>query len=274
MSSEEEKHYSSLTSYFKYLVTITSMAISIMTGLAIYFSYSSLSELKTEVKEELGLMKTDIESLQTYAEKTIDKTQEQTTTQLGILKDEAKLLAINTTRKKVEESFSDGNIKYLIEKTAKDKLEGQLDEIVQKETFRLEKTLKTIPKLSSTYERARWGWRTRKHIDTLYNYSKFHEDELIRTLAKEYLLLKGRDYEVSFTEDFEDKTEEEIIQIASKNLKIDATQANLNRLINYVLEEENCLDVAKAFILIRKITNLNIQTLDFDKIHELRKKNE
>lgn len=270
MSTEEEKHYRSLTSYFKYLITITSIAISVISGMAIYFSYNSLSDLKEEVRTELGQMKVGIESLQLYAEKTIDRTQEQTSTQLGILKDEAKLLAINTTRKKVEESFSEGNIKYLIEKTASDKLESQLNIIVKKETSKLEGTLKTIPRLSTAYERARFGRRTREHIDTLYEYSIHHEDELIRVLAKEYLLLKGRDYEISFTEDYEDKTPEEIAIIAAKHLKVEPTNQNLEKLLNLSLEAQNSASIALAFIVIKYIIDEDLQTFDFERIYELK----
>lgn len=49
--SEEKLHYESLTSYLKTIIGIAGTAIGIMAGVAIYFSYSNVKDMKEDIKE-------------------------------------------------------------------------------------------------------------------------------------------------------------------------------------------------------------------------------
>jgi len=271
MPTEEELHYKSLINLFKYLVAIVGIVITIITSVSVYYSYHSLNDLKSDVRSELEVMKDEIQSLKDYAETRIDKTQERANAQLGVIKDESRLLAINTTRNKVEESFNESNIQYLIEKTAEKKLSNKLGEIVEVQTSKIESTLRAIPQVSAAYDRARWGWRDREHLDTLYSYSKNHPDKIIRSLANDYLIIKGLDYRIAFTEDHTTKSETEIANIAGKSLKIEVKNENITSLIKVIEEDRNCQNITHAFyVLNHLLPDIEIDNFNFDKVKEIK----
>ncbi|MBK9718820.1 MAG: hypothetical protein IPQ02_04020 [Saprospiraceae bacterium] len=266
METENKTHYESLLIYFKYLVTITGGAITLMTGAAIYYSYHSLKDLRDDIKKEA-------EEIKSKALNSIENTKNQATIEINGLKYDAKELAIKSTQIEVNKAFETNKIRNLIEKTAENKLSSKLGIIVKQETSKIEDIFRSIPILTTTYEQARWNGQVRKYIDTLYYYSLNASHELTRLLAKEFLLQKGRDYENFFIETNMISSQDSILIICERSLELTASKNNLKKLYNTALTEENLEKLTQAFICIRKVTNANLPNFDFEQLQKLMKAN-
>ncbi|MBK9377379.1 MAG: hypothetical protein IPM86_03520 [Saprospiraceae bacterium] len=262
MDTEGKSHYEHLISYFKFLVTMTGGAITLLTGAAIYYSYNSLKDFKSDLKEEVNEIKSKALS-------SMEETKSQTNRQIKELNIEARELAISSTKHEVNKAFEENNIKALIENTAELKLTSKLGLIVSHETKKLEDIFRAIPILTTSYEAARWNGQVRKYIDTLYFYSEFASHELTRLLAKEFLLQKGRDYENYFVEIYKTNSQDSIKDICERSLGILLTINNLPKLFNKALVEEDLEKVTQAFISIRHLTNSDLPNFDFAKLRKL-----
>jgi hypothetical protein len=278
--SQDEIEYRKLINLFKYLITASGIVIGGIIGVAMYYSYHDLKELKQELKDEIGEMKKDINSLKSYAQNTIDETQDRTYKQLSILKDEAKLLALNSTRERVNEAFKDGNIQYLVEKTAKEELKDKLDKIVQSETERLELILDEIPTLTVAYDQIRCG--NRSYLDTLYSIQKNSDHGILRDMAKALILQKGRDYEDSEAEVYpfddniasRDSLNRKLLKDALKQFKIksvpDKNKKEILDLIKIIETDKDLYKVMAATIILREMLNTKIEMFDFEKIESIK----
>lgn len=157
MTSNEKNLYESLTSYFKYLVTITIGAISILGVFAGYFFYSNGQEMREdlkgqrlEVKEKVEEMKTAlkdqkqefetqkllmVEELNKLSQKTnseIDATRTTAISEISNIKGVAARLAETEARKKINELFDNKNFDQYVSDIAKERMEPQINNLVDK----------------------------------------------------------------------------------------------------------------------------------------------
>lgn len=157
MARNEKILYDSLTSYFKYLVSITIGAITILGAFAGYFFYSNGQEMreeirlqKAEVKENVEEMKrtladqkkdfeaqkVDIKeqliSLSQRINSQINETSSAAIKEVSNIKNVASSLAQSEAKKKINEVFDNKNFDQFVEKIAKDRMEPQINNLVDK----------------------------------------------------------------------------------------------------------------------------------------------
>lgn len=103
MSTEEKVHYKSLISFLKYTITITGVCLTIIISVGIYFTYSSLNQMKVDIRAELKETKNDINNslaqsrnqikiLNDYASSNVNEIKNMAKNTLTFIKQDAKIL--------------------------------------------------------------------------------------------------------------------------------------------------------------------------------------
>ena len=109
-----EAEYTHLISFFKYLVTITLTALTIIIGAGAVFFYRSMSDVKNDAK-------TSIENTTKAADAEILKIQKG-----------ASEIAPTEAQKSIDDAFTKGNVQAMIERTARERVNTAVDQEIQK----------------------------------------------------------------------------------------------------------------------------------------------
>lgn len=154
--SEEQKHYENLTSYFKSIVQITSTTIGIITAVALFFTWSSLRDLKSDMKDDLisakseyteaiAGLRSEISELKKEASTTLSRTQNESRDAIqrtmSYSKDEihkitasTKQIAIDETQKQLNYIFGTDKIQNLIQNQAVNEVKRKVVDIIDERT--------------------------------------------------------------------------------------------------------------------------------------------
>ena len=263
--TEEQRHYESITNYFKYLVTVTAAAITIITGVVLYFTFQNVSEARKEVNDKLSEMKNEIKDASQSSQKSFDKLQEQAKDEVQNFKDEIQSYALNETKLKVNEAFEGNNIRQMVEQAADKKLNEQLDKIVQEKIY---KDMTLIPEIVLAVDRIRAGERSGlEHLDSLRLYNS---NSSIRRLASKAYMEKARDYDKIYNTN---KKAIKLKEITSNiELRLHVTKPDTITLIKglvSIIQNNQILDnVAVAINYLNRLTNNNFAMFDFKSINE------
>ncbi len=277
MSKKNDNRYEKLISYFKYLVTITGTAITIIVAVALYFTYSNMIELKNEVRESSKEYKETIKEFNDYAQNAIDQTQNQTNKQISLISTEAKQLALTAAKEKIEQTFESENINKLIEDAAERKLEKEIDLIVNKKLNDankiIDEQLNIIPNLILYSDNVRQGDRKAfEFLDSLYRNSN---NEKIKELTKSIIDGKTKDYDesiISIINELKLKSPFDLLfGVEKKSLINQDTSIMINNLIDYINKSNDLNEIAKSFYILRHL-EVDIQTFDFQKLNEIENK--
>ena len=150
--SEEKLHYESLTSYLKTIVSIAGTAIGIMAGVAIYFSYSNVKDMKDDLKEikkdyaetVIGLHN-QIVDLKKDAKETalqikedsrdaVNSTKEFSENEISRISVSTRQTALDETQKQLANIFETDKIKNLIQNQAVKEIKSKMTAIVDEQT--------------------------------------------------------------------------------------------------------------------------------------------
>jgi hypothetical protein len=277
MSKKEDNKYEKLISYFKYLVTVTGSAITIIVAVALYFTYNNLSELRNEVRESSIEYKETIKEFNDYAQNAIDQTQNQTNKQISLISTEAKQLALTAAKEKIEQTFESENINKLIEDAAERKLENEIDLIVNKKLSDankiIDEQLNIIPNLILYTDNVRQGDRKAfEFLDSLYRNTN---NEKIKELTKNIIAGKTKDYDEAITmtiNELKFKSPFDLLLGVEKNSIINQdTSIMINNLIDYINKSSDLNEIANSFYILRHL-GVDIQTFDFQKLKEIENK--
>jgi hypothetical protein len=277
MSKKIEEKYEKLIGYFKYLITITGSAITIIVAVALYFTYNNLSDLRKEVKESTTEYKETIKEFNSYAQKAIDQTQTQSNNQIALISTEAKQLALTAAKEKIDQTFERENIDKLIEEAAERKLGKEIDVIVNKklsEAIKItDEQLNIIPDLILSADKVRWG--DRKALDYLDSIQRVTDNPKIKQLIKIIIGGKIVDYNNSITQimsDLKYKSPIDLLSDNDKKLIINRdTTIMINNLIRFINNSNNLNDIAVAFLTLRNL-GVDIQTFEFEDLKKIKTK--
>ena len=263
--TEEQRHYENLTGYFKYLVTITIAAITIITGVVIYFTYQNISDARREVRDSLNEIKNDMKNTSQKSLDSFEKLQKQANEDVQNFKTEIRSYALQETKTKVNEAFEGNNIKLMVEQAADKKLNEQLDKIVQEKIY---KDLDVIPEIVLAVDKIRWSERSGlEHLDSLRLYNS---NSSIRKLASKAYLEKVSDYDKIYNTN---KKEIQIKEITSNSeLKLNVskpdTAAIIKGLVSIIRNNQVLDNVASAINYLNRLTNNHFAMFDFKSIEE------
>lgn len=278
MKTKDENSFDKLISYFKYLVTITSGAITIIVGVSLYFTYNNLSDFRKEAKESANEYKETIKELNQYAQNAIDKTQENTNKQISLITIEAKQLALTAAKEKIDETFESKNINLLIEDAASRKLDKEIDLLVNKKLIEankiIENQINIIPNLILSTDKMRWGSKEAYlYLDSIYQNNK---DIRIKNLAKNIIDSKTKDYDNALKESQKETKNKKLYELVqySELINKDLLQSPdkrvvIHEIINFIQKCNDLSDVSCAFEALRQM-GIDIKTFDFEKLKTLK----
>lgn len=278
--SNEQIHYESITNYFKYLVGITATAITILAGVAIFFTFNNISELRNEVKNNsveikeeitrnLKGVENEIGEVKSSAVSTIETIQRQANNEIESFKNKIQTNVTDETKSRVDQAFEENSIRELVEKTAEEKLREQLDEIVKEQVQRsqenLEKQMKFVPIIILAVDKVRWG--DRAGVEILDSLRNFENDPVIREQANKIYLEKMNDYNEVYKTFWKDHSLKNMV----KNLEIKSeinegdTLAFMKELSIIVKESREIDRVVHAILAINLLTEQEIKVFDFQR---------
>jgi len=256
--SEEAKHYQNLTSYFKYLVTLTALAITIITGVAIFFTFDNISGAREEVRSNLSDIDKDIKQVTQKSISSIETLQMQAEQEVENFKNEIRTFALTETKTKVDEAFEENRIRELIESTAEKKLKEKLEIIVKDQVAitqsNLERQLKVVPNIILAIDKIRNGERA--GIIQLDSLRLFSADALIKDLSNNAFIEKAKDYQVFYKGYADDKSLKDYRDI----FKIDTTITDKDKtllqksIVKFIQTNQELNDVAYAICVLNNLT--------------------
>jgi hypothetical protein len=154
--TEEQQHYESLISFFKYCVTVSGIIIGVISSIAITFSYRSNKEMKDEYANTLKDLTVKIDELKSDAKQTTDEikresketeksikeqsydylssTKEYSEKEISRISSSTNAIALDETKKQLDYIFSTDKIQNLIQNQAVKEVTGKVQDIVNKQT--------------------------------------------------------------------------------------------------------------------------------------------
>jgi len=235
--SEEKLHYESLMKFFKSLV----WGITILTGIAAIMIGNSVSDIKAEIRGEISDIKKEIETLKSSTLNTIAETNKLsdnyltslkdntesylnhskyvTKIQIDAIKEESKYLALQAARNRIEEAFETKNIEGMIDDVANQKLDVEIEKLIDNQLDDINNTLKFIPELAIHMDGLRSG--NEESYFQLDSISKYHPTEIVRTSARSVLMEKAPGYFSSLDLDYIFESDTDWLE---KLLNLDTTQ--------------------------------------------------
>lgn len=281
MSTEEKVHYKSLISFLKYTITITGVCLTIIISVGIYFTYSSLNQMKDDIRIELKETKNDINNslaqsrneikiLNDYASSNVNEIKDIAENTLTFIKQDAKNTAIVTSKAKVEETFKENNIQELIENTAKNEISAKINQMIQdqiqKSNDKLVEVLDVMPDFMLAIDKFRFG--NRNGLVFLDSIQKNSNNSQLVKIAEKIIQKKKLDYTSSYS-DTKNKVMFGILGI--KENKQDTTcQAFESKLKYIILNDDDLTNVFYATTLLSKCLGKEIELFDFDYIRDLK----
>lgn len=270
--SEEQRHYESLTSYFKTLVYITAGAITIIAAVGIYTTYNSLADARNEVKEHLGTIEETVKEASKNSLETFRNLQTQANQEVQNFKNETRNFALTETKIRVSEAFEENKITQLVEQTAEKKLKKRLEKIVEEQVIKtqkiIENQMKVIPILFLAVDKIRQGERSGL---TILDSLRFHaKDPLIRKLSNDAFAGKAGDYEKYYKSEVDNKTMKQYIQDfqLGPNISVNDTVSILRGILRIIQTDQELNNVAPAVLAINKITGEKFKMFDFESINK------
>lgn len=146
--SNDELHYASLISLFKYTVSILGVIGTLFAFGIGWITYSDgkemraelkeqrrqmkeeVKEMKSELKEARGVMQTQAEDLKQNTLISMDQTKRDALSQISGVKENSTLIAQTQAKKSIDAVFDVNNIDQFIIKVAKDRMEPQVKSLV------------------------------------------------------------------------------------------------------------------------------------------------
>jgi len=259
--SEEQRHYENLIRYFKYLVTITIAAITILVGVGIFFTYQNISDARQEVTKNLSEINNNVRDVTEKSLRSFENLQRQAREEVRNFKEDIRNYALNETKIKVAEAFEENKIRRLIEITAVEKLKKNLNSIVEKQ-------MKIVPTLILAVDKIRSGNRRGLVLlDSLRNQNK---DPFIRDLANKSFNEKERDYKKFYSSYANNKTLKYLIERfhLDSNISVKDTLSILKGIVSFIQSEKRLDNVARAISALNKISGRNFNMFDFKRINK------
>ncbi len=196
-NSEQEKHYKSVFSFLKYGLTVTGALLTIIASVGIYFTYNSITDMKNDSKQLINESRESIKEIMLTNKNILDDTRNNANSAINYIKNDAKDLAITTSRNEVEKAFEETNIKSVIDEVAHSEIEGRIKTIVDQQIAIMNDNFTENQKLTPVFilavDKIRFGNKEGlTTLDSIYYNSK---DIITKRTAYKLMMEKGQSYD-------------------------------------------------------------------------------
>lgn len=200
LSGDEFKRF---INFFRLIFIGVTTAITFLVTIGLYFSYKDMNSMRQEVSERSKEIASQLKEMRQQSQQEISSTQDYALKQIAMVREDARTTAMTSTKLYLEDIFSRGQVKTVIEDVAEQRIRRKLDEIVNSNINQFEGNLqerfKTTVRLNAAYDRIRWGERS--EYDFVDSLRRFSRDTLVRNVALMIIESKTFDYDVAFKND-------------------------------------------------------------------------
>lgn len=272
----EKLHYDKHLEFLKWSVGISGTFITLIVGVALYFTYNNVKDYKDEFKQNMGGIKSDIKEIKIESINTIHETKKEVDQQrdrlkdeinkeIPIIKEDAENLALNAVRKTISEEFESNNIRGLIERTADERLNSQVGTILENKIKSASKDIdeqtKAVATLSVALDQIRAG--DRRWFMIVDSIKTNHPLSIIRELAFTLQNQKISDYGKSI-EWYNKKTDNKVTLPTYGDLTyLKGFDSLLYSIVDIINTSLDLNKVAMAFKVLNKIADQQFKMFDF-----------
>lgn len=288
--SPEQHHYETLYRLFRNLIWLG----GILTIAAAFFIGSSISEIKSEAKEDISKLEERIAEIKTDISNTLANSNSQSEQylnnlknntdyilsnskyineiQIKTIKEEIKFLTLQAAKNEIQETFENRNIKTLIDDVAGNKLDFEIEKLIDEQMEIISSTLEFVPTASLAVDRIRSGYPDYVYI--LDSLSQFHNSEYVRNSCKQILISKGKEYDdvnvftmINYKNNLVNRYQIDTTRFSDEKYKSKKLKEIKLLLFNEPDRVDNIIDALNGIRIITKLDTL--RALDFEQIREL-----
>lgn len=253
---DAELHYNSLLAFFKNLVWLATIFITIIIGLSAAFLFKSIADIKSEIAE-----------VKETAKQAINNTKELTDLQISNIQEKASKIAIDEARSRVEEAFRSTNIMSLVESAAEKQVGVEIEKQVQNKVVEafdaIQRDITILGKIADAGMKMRIGIRS--GLDELIELQKNSKNENVRLRAKVMLESIAFDYERACKEILnEEKESKEPISFYQKMSQNEFKEGSntITGLIKVIHTENDLTMLGMSFLGLRDLTGYPFKMFD------------
>jgi F0F1-type ATP synthase membrane subunit b/b' len=311
--TEEQRHYETLVKVFKYLITMGVTVGAVLVGVAYFFIGNNLNDVNRRTAEGLQKFEEQTQAMKVESDQAIKDRREEADRQmdnfrknmetfLNLTRDvtqmemttasaAAKELAISSAKERIEEAFKANNVQLLVDTAARKVVGDRVDLMVEQELIKHEPTIDSIveqclvnnevisviPHLISLIDRIRAGDRTA--VDTLDSLANFSGEANLRNEAHYLLMQKGKDYDSDVDSLLAHQMRPPIslkqFGVSDTQLVTHAdTMRVMSAIENVILTSPDLYEVSNAFVALRRLTKMDIESFDITAVKRLRKQSQ
>lgn len=256
-TTESEKHYNSLISLLKYGITIATVCITLVFGVAAFLLFQDRKEMKKDLSE-----------IRENYEQKLNIELKKTESQINQLKSDARTIALEEAKIQIKEAFRKDNITDLISSAAKYEVTNRLDDLIdqqiQTQSNILEKHLDQRVQIVTAGMRMRIG--VLNGLFQLQHLQKKADTPELRELAKETYDQISADWEL-WGYNTIDRTGNyrEVFKILF-GITFNANTPIEIQLFQIINDDENLDKICLSIFYLRKVTGENFKMFDINGI--------
>jgi hypothetical protein len=230
-SSQAE--YDHLLSYFKYLVTLTTIVVGVFIGLGVYLFHSNMKDVREDAKQE------------------------------------ATRVATSEAKARVTEAFEEKNINAMVLVAAQQKVGTITDKLIEQQLTEklrpVQQRISLVGQISESEMRMRMGFRS--GFDELNKLLKSTADPDVVRFGKSTLAIVSQDYDARIGEDVK-KSGAKALQaldayLLNQRRPQESLPGNLRDVVQTIYHEPDLNAVAGAFLAFRELTGAKMNMFDF-----------
>jgi hypothetical protein len=256
VKSPTETEYEHLKSYFESLVRHTSIALGVISAVALFMFYRSLGDVKADASQQ-------IQAVRSSAQNEIAKAKEDV------------IVAVRTeAQKRVDEEFNSSNISEMVEAAAKRKVGRAIDRQIQEEVSHtvshLQEQIEQTSEIGNLGMRMRVGFRDA--FDELRRRYQAENDDGLRHTEKAVLDSLSADYEARWKVNMKRADLKAGAMLAS-NARLQKVPNSTAEFVKIIRTSDELDNVCLAFLAFRDYTNQQVRMFDMDTVEKWCKDN-
>ena len=257
MATPSEQEYERLTSYFEWLVKLTSLALGLIIAVALGMFWKSISEVRTDARNS-------VDGVRASAQAEIGKAKEEV---IGSVREEAK--------RRVDEEFNTNEITQMVEAAARRKVGRTIDRQIQDEVAhtisRLQDQMIQTVEVGNLGMRMRVGFRDA--FDELRKRYTETDDEGLRRSERIILDSITADYEERWTANIRRRHITALQAIPFQMAPGEKAPNSTVDLVKMIRDDKGLDDVCLAFLALSEGTGVRFAMFDTDAVEKWCKEN-
>jgi hypothetical protein len=231
-----QSEYEHLLSYFKYLVTLTTIVVGLVIGVGAYLFHSNMKDVRDDAKEE------------------------------------ATRVATSQAKARITEAFDDKNINAMILAAAEKKIGTVTDQLIEHQLAEklrpIQQRISLVGQISEKEMRMRMGFRS--GFDELNGILKNTTDPDAVRFGRSTLAIVSQDYDARIGDDIKNSGGKAMQPLVTYMMNQHRPQqswpSNLHDVVQIIRHDPDLNAVAGAFLAFRELTGASVKMFDFGEV--------